>query len=493
MQSQSKRLKLDIMIPIFTNTFTERFDRNQEHLVIEKLIEYRDWIDQAAGEKMCQEYHLVLVDSLLSRSDIQEYDKDLFWMSAKDTWRNLERANISPSQYDMVWSLWAWKNVVDAEQMYGGGALLGPDTTPYMSLSVSSFTKTSPGITMVFEHEAQHTYEMLFHNTDQIVDIAIPLQGFPHADYLDTFLGEMLRQEPGLFEPFMNDAQAMEHRRDGPLGWPGMTMQRTVNAWTHQQQPTERYLKVAERFGQLVPNREGILVEPLFSSIRIVTDKHDREVFLPVRVRNNGQHVENVQVIARTGENVVAFEEDAYYRDELIRMPKKERWSVGWDGNSYYGGWVCLNKWTKSIDLTVSGEGLNESFFIPVKFITVNTEKSVLNPTDYLHEDNGTVPTENIRVIDEGTYAVYRLPVSSYAEVSIELFGEGYVDVRLSTTGRYYITVWTGETKGESIKIDIPHEVVQHQDYVYLQLRVPANHRGQFRYKGLSIVGREYL
>lgn len=117
------------------------------------------------------------------------------------------------------------------------------------------------------------------------MDTTLPLRGFPHADFLDTFIKEMLTGEPGLFEPFMSAEETIQYRTDGPREWPSMT-QRTVNAWTHRQQPRERYLNVAGNYGESVPARNGLVVQPLFGSISIGTDRGPQ--LLPVRVLENG-------------------------------------------------------------------------------------------------------------------------------------------------------------------------------------------------------------
>jgi len=52
---------------------------------------------------------------------------------------------------------------------------------------------------------------------------------------------------------------------------------------------------------------------------------------------------------------------------EGIRMPRQERWRIGWDGHSYYGGWVTVDK-DSVIVLTVTGSGFKEVFEIPVVY-----------------------------------------------------------------------------------------------------------------------------
>lgn len=490
MDPQNKRLKLDVMIPFFTHTFTERFDHDQECLVMEKLVEYRDWLDQVAGEKLCQDYHLVLVDTRLSREDIQQMEKDRFWMSAHDTWGQLRKVRINPSAYDLVWCMWAWQNVADAKQMYGGGALLGPETTPFMSFSVSQFAKTDPGITMVLEHEAQHTYEMLFYHTGQVVDTTLPLQGFPHADYLDTFLEEMLKEEPGLFEPFMSDAEALEHRRDGSRPWPGFTMQRTVNAWTHSRLPQECYLKIAERFGQIVPGPAPVQVEPLLASITVISDQPERQVYLPVRVRAGGRHVAEVAVTAEVEHQVVVFKEDTYYRHEKIRMPKQERWSVGWAENSYYVGELILSRETETIKLKVQGADFTQTFTIPVKYIVASTEE---NTAWELMSTNGEPTGNGQKTIIPGERVVYRMPVEDYADAVIHMAGAGEVEMRLSMTGRYYVPLWAGTVRQEPTQVAVPEGLIRSAKQLYLQLQAPREQKESFILHSLSLIGTRYL
>lgn len=490
MDAEKKRLKLDVMIPLFTHTFTEKFDEEQEYLVAEKLVEYRDWLAMVAGEKVCEDYHFVLMDTPLARQDIWEIEKNRFWMSAHDTWQQLQKTGLNPSSYDLVWSMWAWKNIDDAKQMYGGGALLGPDTTPFMSFSVSRFQKRDPGITMVLEHEAQHTYEMLFFHTGQKVVTELPLDGFPHADFLDTFLEEMLRREPGLFEPFMSDEEALQHRRGGAKGWPGFTLQRAVNAWTHSIQPKERYLKIAERFGQIVSIPE-VEVEPVFASFTVVTDRPERRVVLPVRIRFRGEHVPGVRITGRTTQQVVVFEEDSYYRHEKIRMPKKECWSVGWEGNGYYVGSFTVSKETKSIDLQVEGPDFAYSFTIPVTYISAVTEEN--SPGEPISLDGQPIDGGQVELVSPGGSVVYRLPVKDYGDATLKLAGQGQVQLKLSITGRYFVPVWKGEVNGEVAAVKIPYEVLKQARELYVRLQLPKEQEKPFTLGRLSLVGTRYV
>ncbi|NLL89301.1 MAG: hypothetical protein GX228_10380 [Firmicutes bacterium] len=373
MPSPGPRLMLDVMIPAFTKTFTWEFDRRQECLIVKHLISYRDWVEQVIGHNMQQSYHLVLLDNLLERDDIAQYDPNKFWLSPANAWKWFDKFEIDPKEYDLVWCLWAWKNREDASQMYGGGALPGPDDVPFMSFSVQQFGKEDQGITMVLEHEAQHTYEQLFHNTGQTISYEAPITGFPFADHLDILIEEIVRLEPGVFEPFMSDEEALQHKRGGPKRWPGMNLQRAVNAWTHRQQDRNTYLEIAKKYGRIVPAREDLVIEPLFGSVTVVTDRPSRDVYLPVRVCHKGEHIP-AAVTVRLGDEVIPLLEDSYYRMEGIRMPQQERWRIGWDGHSYYGGWVTVNK-DSVIVLTVTGSGFEEVFEIPVVYRPIRERK----------------------------------------------------------------------------------------------------------------------
>src|SRR5690554_1524761 len=87
MPSPGPRLMLDVMIPVFTRTFTWEFDRRQECLIVKHLISYRDWVEQVVGHNMQQSYHLVLLDNLLERDDIAQYDANKFWLSPANAWK----------------------------------------------------------------------------------------------------------------------------------------------------------------------------------------------------------------------------------------------------------------------------------------------------------------------------------------------------------------------------------------------------------------------
>ena len=101
-----------------------------------RIADYRDWFEQVVGHYVYENYHLVLVDVPLSRDEID--GEDTFWMTPSDVWRNFTPTGINPSDYDLVWTLWAWENIPGAGQRYGGAATEGPDDTPFMSFSFSN-------------------------------------------------------------------------------------------------------------------------------------------------------------------------------------------------------------------------------------------------------------------------------------------------------------------------------------------------------------------
>ena len=67
---------------------------------------------------------------------------------------------------------------------------------------------------------AAYGYEQLFHNTGQTISYEAPITGFPFADHLDILIEEIVRLEPGVFEPFMSDEEALQHKRGGPSAGP---------------------------------------------------------------------------------------------------------------------------------------------------------------------------------------------------------------------------------------------------------------------------------
>lgn len=476
LSSEGERLRVDVLLPIYTETFTWAFSPEQEYLVMENLVDYRDWVEQVIGHNLYEDYHLVLVDVPLSRSEID--GTDTFWLSPSDVWSNLGPTSINPGDYDLVWSLWAWKNIPGAHQRYGGAALDGPDATPFMSFSVSQFTDRSQGIIMVLEHEAHHTYESLFRYSGLVVDTSLPMRGMPHADFLDLdeFLGEMLRLEPGLFEPFMSDAEAMEYRRNGPKTWPGMTMQRTINAWTYRFQPREHWLHVAQHLGKLAPPREDIVVQPLFTSLAIVTQRGpQREVFLPVRVRNQGWHIPGVTVTATIDGQVYTLNEDTFYRYPGIRMPRQERWSAGWDGNAYYGAWVPLTQDTKQIEVQVAGANIDEEFIIPVNYLYVTTEVISLGP-DKVHEGSA-LWSDDLWKIGEEDSVIFRIPNNKADTASIEVAGTGWLGVAVSANGRYFLSLWQDELPREPVGIGVQSEILRDQEYLYVRIQQPPSWR----------------
>ena len=502
LQSEGERLRLDVMIPIYTNTFTKRFGKAQEYLEIKDLVNYRDFVEQVIGHNMQQTYHLVVSDELLKRNDIQEMDPNGFWLSSGNVWNNLKKFNINPSDYDLVWSLWAWENSPEAFQQYGGAAHTGPDETPFMSFSVSTLSENSEGILMVLAHEAQHTYESLFYNTGGKVVLDPPIDGFTHADRQPQLLEAILDLEPGLFEPWKSKEEALKHREGGSLQYPGKTMQLTVDAWTHRQQPRERYIKIADRYGELVPARGNLVVEPLFSSISIVTDTEYRQVYLPVRVRDRGLFVD-LDVTAKIGDQIIGLEKDTYTRHENIRLPRQVRWSIGWDGHSFYGNWIPITKEDTTIEVTVSGDGIYEVFEIPIEYLVVQDENT--NILEYIDEQTNIVIEDGITRFTESSSVIYKLPMTIFESglvgFYLELTGNGFIGLKANMPGVFSSNIWTDELNNESVAITIPRGILQmfkEEEYMYLELEMPRFRPNKyksepwFELSEFSILGKSY-
>lgn len=476
LSSPGERLAVDVLFPIYTETFTWAFPAEQEYLVMKNIVDYRDWFEQVVGHYVYENYHLALVDVPLSRSEID--GDDTFWMTPTDVWNNLKLAEINPGEYDLVWALWAWKNIPGAVQRYGGAALNGPDGTPFMSLSVSSFAERSQGIIMVLEHEAHHTWESLFRHSGLSVNTTPPLTGLPHADYLDTMLDEMVRLEPGFMEPFMSDEQVLEHRRGGSKGWPGLTLQRGVNAWTYRLQPREHWLQVAEYVGKTASARGDIVVQPLFASVSIVTDRGpEREIYLPVRVRDQGWHIPNVKVTATVNGQVYTLEEDTIYRHSDIRMPRQERWSVGWDGNGIYGGWITVTKDTEAIEIRVQGQGLDETFTIPVNYINVETQQVTLLGPEMVFDRTATSDNGRWTFGEDGDYVIFQIPNAGAKAAVMEAAGSGWVELAVSGNGRQFLAVYQGELTKDPQTFSVRPEFLGNQEYLYVRLRMAPDYK----------------
>lgn len=482
--SEGERLGLDVLIPIYTNTFTRKWDQKQEYYVTKDIVNYRDWIEQVIGHTMHQTYHLLISDELLQRKDIQEMDTNAFWLSPDNVWYNLRKFGINPSNYDLVWSLWSWENRADAFQAYGGASMTGPDVTPFMSFSVSAYGEGSEGILMVMAHEAQHTYESLFYHTGHKIVTEPPIDGFPHADFQPQLLEAILELEPDLFEPWKSYDEAILHKKGGPLEYPGKTMQLTVDAWAHRQQPRELYLELAQKYGRLVPPREDLIIEPLFSSISIITDREEREVYLPVRVRDRGLFIEGLTVTAKIGDKIITLEEDSYTRHANIRMPRQIRWSIGWAGHAFYGSWIPITKADTAIELTISGEGINEVFHIPIHYLVVQEETiSLQNGSDSAYISNQTnVEWDNgTAKFREGSSIIYQIPTAIFKDTIgyyCELIGNGLISLKVNMPGVFSTEIWSGVLRSETVSVTIPRGIIQmfkDEEYLYLELTMPRN------------------
>lgn len=478
--SEGERLAVDILMPIYTETFTWALPADQEPTLMNRIADYRDWFEQVVGHYVYENYHLVLVDVPLSRDEID--GEDTFWMTPSDVWRNFTPTGINPSDYDLVWTLWAWENIPGAGQRYGGAATEGPDDTPFMSFSFSNLASRWNEITalMVLEHEGHHTWESLFLDAGLSIDGRPPLLGMPHADLLGTLLDEMIRLEPGFMEPFMSDEEVMQYHDDGTGSyktWPGLNLQRGVNAWSYRLQSRENWMKVAEYVGKTVPARGDIVVQPLMASIAIVTHRAtEREIYLPVRVRDQGWHIPGVTVTATVDGEVYTLEEDTINRYPEIRMPRQERWSAGWDGNGIYGGWITVTKDTEAIEVSVKGQEIDETFTIPVNYIYVYPREVVLDST--LVYDTNVTPEDGVWTVGEnGEYVVFRVPIEGAKAGKIKVTGSGWAEVAVSANGRVFLAAFQNQLKEEPQLADIRPELLQNQEYLYVRVRLAPDYK----------------
>lgn len=342
--TSGKRIKLDVLFCLFTRTFTWSFDTLQEYALVQQILEYRDWLECVVGHNLRLDLHLLLYDYPLDRDEVSELHTNQFWLSTHDVWRLLQAQGITPSTYDLVWCAWAWENSKDAFPRYSGGTSCGPERTPFMSFPVSRFWPGEPGPYLIIEHEAQHTYEFLWAElgypliTDPGEDLTA---GWPHADYLPRLLRSIVNEEPGLFAPLATDEEVLQYRE---LKMLPSRLQSAVHAWVLRRWPRKRWLELAPTFGTVVSPRSSFLQEPLFSSITIIAPPSDgeRPVFIPVRLREQGRHIPNLEVEGVIEGDRVILHENVYLRHQKHRLPPQRRWSIGWKGESYYATWTIV-------------------------------------------------------------------------------------------------------------------------------------------------------
>lgn len=392
----SKRVKLDVLLCVFTRTFTWSFDIFQEYALLQQVLEYRDWLESVVGHHLRLDLHLVLYEHLVSREEISELQTNQFWFSAHDTWRLLQPYGIIPSTYDVVWCAWAWENGKDAFPRYGGGTALGPESTPFMSFPVSRFWPGETGPYLILEHEAQHTYELLWSERGFpiVKDPAQDLQaGWPHADYTPQLLEAIIKEEPGLFEPVIKDEAVVEYM--GLKALPGR-MQSAVHAWILRRWPQKNWLQLTPTFGTVVAPRSSFQEEPLFSSVTIITSpqKEKRTLFLPVRLRDHGRHLPGLEVEGVLEGDRVLLHECVYKKHQQHRLPPQTRWSLGWDGQSYYATWVTVplgGKQNLLFSIYAHQVPLFKPITIPVRVITEKQQEAHLSGVFRKGRDKGVM------------------------------------------------------------------------------------------------------
>lgn len=270
--------RLELLIVLYTRSFSRQLTRQQLERVHEEVLEFVDFYRTAVGDAVDFRISLLQIDRELARADVSEVAPGRYYLSREDIEAELVALGMLGYEFDEVIALYAWNNAnpEGAALAYGGGAV-GPDgrflgDAGYNSIGVFAW---DPGrISQVMIHE-------VLHNIDDMFSMSGMPDGFLNADEMSRNMPTLLAERPGAFLPHYDDngmIRYADRERANRATYP-WAMQLVYYGWMLQRASREAWLGL--RYGNVVESGARARgARPLYE--RIFLSRANREVYLPV-------------------------------------------------------------------------------------------------------------------------------------------------------------------------------------------------------------------
>jgi hypothetical protein len=330
--------RLEVLIVLYTHSFSQQLTRQQLERVHEEVLEFIDFYRTATGGAVDFRVSLLQIDRELARAEVSEVAPGRYYLAREDIEDELVALGMLGFEFDEVIALYAWNNAnpEGAALAYGGGAV-GPDghflgDAGYNSIGVFAW---DPGrISQIMIHE-------VLHNIDDMFSMSGMPDGFLNADEMSRNMPTLLAERPGAFLPLYDDDGMLsyaERERANRATYP-WAMQLVYYGWMLQRTPREAWLELD--YGSVVDSDEAARVARPFYE-RIFLSRANREVYLPVVAGGRRPST------ASSGDREIALERRTYQHTDFDGSTLFE--------GTYYSAWLDLPGGSDTLSVTVGGE-----------------------------------------------------------------------------------------------------------------------------------------
>jgi hypothetical protein len=333
--------RLEVLIVLYTRSFSQQLTRQQLERVHEEVLEFVEFYRTAAGDAVDFRISLLQVDRELARAEVSEVAPGRYYLGRDDIEDELVALGMLGHEFDEVIALYAWNNANPdgAALAYGGGAV-GPDggflgDAGYNSIGVFAW---DPGrISQIMIHEA-------LHNIDDMFSMSGMPDGFLNADEMSRNMPALLAERPGAFLPQYDDdgmVKYAERERANRATYP-WAMQLVYYGWMLQRTPREAWLGL--QYGSVVDSGGRARgARPLYE--RIFLSRANRDFYLPVIAGGPAP------ASARTAGRETPLERRTYRHTDFDGSTLFE--------GTYYSAWLDLSGSGGPLSVTV-GTGASE-------------------------------------------------------------------------------------------------------------------------------------
>ncbi|HID93264.1 MAG TPA: hypothetical protein EYP60_04120 [bacterium (Candidatus Stahlbacteria)] len=393
-----ERLEMDVLVVLYTSTFTRTLTPAEIAIFHNEMAKFKYWYDKNVGNWLKVDLSYVQIDRTLSPDEIGVNPDGGTYFGPNETLnKDLKLKGIEENKFSNVILFYAWRNFVppwNAYQLYGGGAM-GPDTsialvgapgnTGFFSVSALTWGPDMSGFPV---HEFTHNLDAMFYMCDMDTEML-------HGDHMAINMPRMLKEMPGAFLPDFTDEEMLENAKlemQGKYGFP----------WKHQEiyyrwilnRPGKCWLKLAPRYGRIVPRKPLSGIVPLYKEI--ITAKGN-SAYLSVFVYDEeGNPIDDAIVTAKVGKKKFNFRCEKLKR---LEDPRKGKDNVLW-AFPLYSCWVPVNfNKPKAVHITAKKDNVRMSSTVIIH--PTNLGMIDAPPLIIVQKDMRDKPTISCRVITE--------------------------------------------------------------------------------------------
>jgi hypothetical protein len=367
-RSQAQVRRLDVLIVLYTRSFSAALTREQVERAHEEVLEFVDFYRTAVGDAVDFHVSFLEVDRELSLSEVSEVAPGRYYLAREDVERELTALGMPDYDFDEVITLYAWNNAnpEGAALAYGGGAV-GPDgnflgDAGYNSIGVFAW---DPGrISQIMIHE-------VLHNIDDMFSMSGMPDAFLNADEMSRNMSALLAEQPGAFLPHYADDEMLSYAQRelanrATYPW---SMQLVYYAWMLRRTPQAAWLEL--EYGRVVEPVAKGGARPVYD--RLFLSRANDQVYITAL---SGGAAEAEAVV--TGGGRGGLKRRTYRHTDFDG-------SALFQGN-YLAGWVALPDGVPSVEVAV-GEGEAEivrlgmgAIAAPARVVTYETRSGAGEP-----------------------------------------------------------------------------------------------------------------